>query len=290
MRRLTLTFAAAVLAALPAMAKPPEPGIRWQHSWEDAVKEAKERNVPIHVTFHKDNCPKCTGMDASVYNQKDFIAASKRWVNVYCNRDTGHGTEKVDGKDMCKLVPGIACADHVACDSGASAGGYFKGTFGTPATVWCDVTGKQIGQNQGGMSAKQLIEKMAEAEKAVGVGLGEDEYLFLTGKLSAGEKSVTDGKIHDAVDGYTAAIKAMAKNPAAKPWVEKAQAALDKLVEGAKSRIEDAVKAKDAGDFAKAKEILKSVQTDFKGQPVAKDADKAMADVLAADKAANPRK
>ena len=29
--------------------------IHWAHSWKEAMAEAKERNVPIHVAFHKDN-------------------------------------------------------------------------------------------------------------------------------------------------------------------------------------------------------------------------------------------
>ena len=29
--------------------------IHWAHSWEEAKAEAKERNVPIHVAFHKDH-------------------------------------------------------------------------------------------------------------------------------------------------------------------------------------------------------------------------------------------
>jgi hypothetical protein len=285
MRKFTLTAAALALSVLSAYAKPPVDGVHWAKTWEDAVKEAKERNVPIMVTFHKDNCPRCTGMDSSVYNQKEFIAASRRWVNVYCNKDTGHGTVKIDGKEMCKLCPSITCDDHVKCDQGSGSGAYFNGTIGTPATVWADSSGKKIDSNQGGMSSKQLLEKMAEAEKAQGPGLDEASYAFLTDNLAAGEKATTDGKTKDAIDAYTGIVKQMGKNPAAKTWVEKAQSALDKLVEGAKARIEEAAKAKDGGDFAKAKELLKAVQTEFKGQPVAKDADKAMAEVVAAEKA-----
>jgi hypothetical protein len=36
-------------------AQVPKESIRWAHSWEEALAEAKERNVPIHVAFHKDN-------------------------------------------------------------------------------------------------------------------------------------------------------------------------------------------------------------------------------------------
>jgi len=30
-------------------------GVFWASSWEDALKEAKERNVGIHLAVHKDN-------------------------------------------------------------------------------------------------------------------------------------------------------------------------------------------------------------------------------------------
>ncbi len=30
-------------------------GFMWATSWDDAIKEAKERNVPIYLTLHKDN-------------------------------------------------------------------------------------------------------------------------------------------------------------------------------------------------------------------------------------------
>lgn len=54
MKRL-LPLLAFALAALPASAKPPAPEVRWATSWEEALKEAKERNVPIHIGFHKDH-------------------------------------------------------------------------------------------------------------------------------------------------------------------------------------------------------------------------------------------
>jgi hypothetical protein len=45
--------AAGVEVVLAADAKPrPEP--RWASSWEAALAEAKERNVPIIVSFHQD--------------------------------------------------------------------------------------------------------------------------------------------------------------------------------------------------------------------------------------------
>jgi hypothetical protein len=56
MRPLPLAAIALAFAAVPAFAKPPAgPEMRWAHSWKEALQEAKERNVPIMVAFHKDN-------------------------------------------------------------------------------------------------------------------------------------------------------------------------------------------------------------------------------------------
>ncbi len=51
-------FAACIAFAGDKKEKPaqvPSDFIRWAHSWDEAVAEAKERNVPIHVAFHKDH-------------------------------------------------------------------------------------------------------------------------------------------------------------------------------------------------------------------------------------------
>jgi len=50
----------AVAAILLSMATAPsalqdQDTVIWAASWEEAVKEATARNVPIHVTLHKDN-------------------------------------------------------------------------------------------------------------------------------------------------------------------------------------------------------------------------------------------
>jgi hypothetical protein len=62
MKRIALPLA--LLAAATAVAgdrdakKPaqvPKDYVKWAANWDEAFREAKERNVPIHVAFHKDN-------------------------------------------------------------------------------------------------------------------------------------------------------------------------------------------------------------------------------------------
>lgn len=53
-----LLLACAALAGDNKKEKPavvPADYIHWAQSWEAAIAEAKERNVPIHVAFHKDH-------------------------------------------------------------------------------------------------------------------------------------------------------------------------------------------------------------------------------------------
>ena len=50
-----LVLCALTIGGLASAGPPPdEPTIRWAESWKAALAEAKYRNVPILVTFHKD--------------------------------------------------------------------------------------------------------------------------------------------------------------------------------------------------------------------------------------------
>lgn len=60
MKRLTAVVAVLSIAALGAQDRKlktnyPQIGVYWASSWEEALKEAKDRNVGIHLAVHKDN-------------------------------------------------------------------------------------------------------------------------------------------------------------------------------------------------------------------------------------------
>ena len=53
----SVAIGAAVLATLPVLAggpPAPRPEPRWATSWDAALAEAKERNVPVFISFHQD--------------------------------------------------------------------------------------------------------------------------------------------------------------------------------------------------------------------------------------------
>ena len=216
-------------------------------------------------------------MDGSVYANKDFVKASKRWVCVYGSKDSGHGTEKVDGKEMCKLHPQLTCDDHMKVD-GEVSGKFFSGTIKVPATVWCDSDGKEVGKQQGAMTAKQLTEKMAEVEKALGPGLGSDEYWYALDRVAAGEKSMGDGKLRDALNAFNEVVK-MEKLPGSKTVVDRAKAGLDRVNEMVNAMVASADEIRTAGDLEKAKAKYKEILAQFKGTEIGKKAEKALADM-----------
>lgn len=167
----TLTACALILsvaALATAQAKksaPPPPGIPWQGDWEAAVKEATARNVPIIFTMHKDLCPRCKAMEEETFRNAKVIELSKSFVNVVAHRETDHGsTETVVGREKVKLCndySGIPCETHVK--GWSAAGRFITGSFGTPTTVFCDPSGKELFRHEGDPGSADMIKKMTEA-------------------------------------------------------------------------------------------------------------------------------
>lgn len=54
LRRLRWPVTLAVGVLLLAMGRNEQPQILWRSSLESALKEAKERNVPLFISFHQD--------------------------------------------------------------------------------------------------------------------------------------------------------------------------------------------------------------------------------------------
>jgi hypothetical protein len=221
-------------------------------------------------------------MDGSVYPNKDFVKSSKTWVSIYCNKETEHGTKKVGDTEMCALIPGITCEEHVKAHQ-ELASKFFQGTILNPHHIWCDVEGKEIGREKGSMAAKLLIEKMAEASKKVGPGLGADEFVYAKGEIAEGDKLASEKKYQEAIKSYAAVVK-MQKAPGAKAVADEAQNGLNRLNEIGRIDYDKASEIVSAKDWARAKELLKGVMSGFKGLPIAKDAEKKYAEVCELEK------
>lgn len=188
----------ALLAAGPQ--QQPADGVSWAGSWEEAVAEATERNVPILYSVQQDENPTCQQMQGA-FRDGSFIRESRRVVCVVSNPDTKHGIREqmVAGKKtpFCKAYDNMNCDVHVRCQSVI---GKFvdtkSGSFDIPMQVWTRPDGKELfkgptGANgAGGQSAAALIKDLERAlERVSGPKLGRTEWVGLKKLIRDGEEA-----------------------------------------------------------------------------------------------------
>ena len=61
--------------------------IRWETSFEGAMKKAKAQGKPVMIDFYTDWCHWCKELDKHVYNDKVVVTESANWVSVKVNAD-----------------------------------------------------------------------------------------------------------------------------------------------------------------------------------------------------------
>lgn len=217
-------------------------------------------------------------MTSSVYPNKDVIAASKQVVNIFCNKESEHGTKKYGTEEWCADNYGLKCEDHVKNHPEKSAKHFPKGTIPNPTTILLTPDGEtEMWRKTGKAEGKELCDAIKEAVKKVGPGVGRDEYKFMNEKLSAAETAFGENKVKDGIEACNAMIKAFGKNPAAKPMIEKAQKKLDTANEYGRDQIAKAKELAAGGDVEGAKTILKDIYANYKGLDCSKEAEKEMA-------------
>jgi hypothetical protein len=217
-------------------------------------------------------------MDGSVYPNKDFIAASKSCVNIFCNKEDTHGTKKYGTEEMCADNYGMLCAEHVQNHLDTSSK-FFKGTIMNPTTIICLPDGTEFKRNVGGMAAKQVIEMIKEAQAKIGPGIHLDQYQFGKDKMKAANDALEAKKPKEAIDALTAVTKQFAKQEPLKPMLEAAQKKLDEINAAGLTIVENAKADAGAGKADDAKKALVDVSKNYKGLECAKAADKALAEM-----------
>jgi hypothetical protein len=89
--------------------------LRLAQTWEDAVREAQERNVPILVTLHYDTCGQCDRMKVGVLADPAFIAYANEHFVVLAGQDPGDAGSQPHTpgpEDMCPYWQGLSCLEH----------------------------------------------------------------------------------------------------------------------------------------------------------------------------------
>ena len=95
----------------------PTEELRLAHSWDDALREARERNVPILLSLQLDTCGQCDRTKVGLFMDPAFIHCCNEQCVFVFGQDPGDAKEHphpagTDGR--CTLFPQITCAEHEA--------------------------------------------------------------------------------------------------------------------------------------------------------------------------------
>jgi hypothetical protein len=209
-------------------------------------------------------------MSESTYTDSKVIELSKSFVNLVAHQETTHGThEAVVGREKAKLCNeyyDIPCDVHTKATS--AIGKFFNGTFGTPTTVFCDPSGKELSRLVGGASSSELMKKMNESlgkvsGDHVALGLWHQAHQFVSEAEAAAQKS----DYHKAVEAYSRIAK-MSKGA----WFkDTSKEGLDKMNQAGEERLKEALALEAVEEKKKA---LRKVADDFKPLPCSLEAKK----------------
>lgn len=112
----------------------PKPkAIRWETSFENAMRRAKSEGKPIMIDFYTDWCGACKVLDSDVYTDGSVISQSANWVSIKINAE-----KRTD----------------VAAQYGVKA---------YPTIVFAESTGKPIAITEGVGGVEHMVEQMQSA-------------------------------------------------------------------------------------------------------------------------------
>ncbi len=97
-------------------ARAKQPGLKLVRSWDAAVKQARERRVPIFLSLQFDTCGQCDRTRAQLFRDPRFVAYCNKHVVVVIGHKAAPqvGVEDHEENDdgSCPLYPGLDCVDH----------------------------------------------------------------------------------------------------------------------------------------------------------------------------------
>lgn len=218
-RRPLVAFALAALALVPALVSVESvraaEGPQWAPSFRKAVEWSRERGAPILVWCVGDQDADEKADHDTLTNAR-VVKAMTGYILVLANPVDTHG--KIDGTlegkpaKVCRLAPGITCADHIRCWSEiygtfADVMGDKNGNIKVPNHFIVDSDGKVIGAiNSGtlaggfGVVSPETMEKELGKMliRAGGPGLSDDAIEEFRKRLAAARGFLDNGRMSEA--------------------------------------------------------------------------------------------
>ncbi len=173
MRWLTMLL---LVSALPAQA----PGIPWwRGKFEEGLKEATARNVPILCAFIQDGEEANDRIVAQLYADPAFIKLLDGVIPIICCR-TVHPPKKqtIKGRDeaVCSKFGAVGCQTHQEQEIHGRGMFWPEKLVSTPHHVVALPDGTEIARLQDVVGLESFATAIRQAQKKLGAGLGTADY------------------------------------------------------------------------------------------------------------------
>ena len=260
----------------------PHACVSFATSWEDALKDAKSRNVPIVVHNHGFYCPPCWGLHASLLQDPTYVEfAFENTVEVLALDRLEEGVEKGEeraatfaakrgSKKVEYLVefPGLTVEEVVDLNRSKASSYNKEGSLPYTAIVDPFTVEEMRSWKGGGLKTSELVDAVKTARETLAKAHGKSKVRPELKALSEAEKACemrrTDGNFAGAIDACAAAAKKAEKDG----WPAHLTARLEKAREASVAAATEAlekIEAAKASDPVQAKKDLGALLPKLRG-------------------------
>ena len=163
---------ASLALALVFLGGNPQPSIRWEHRFDEAVKKAKAANKPIMIDFWADWCSWCHRLDQTTYVDPVVVKLSEDFIAVKVDTEAGKKNQEIALRYNVATLPTIAfitpAGRQILSLKGFQGPGQFPRTMETAREVAGRIMSMEAALDRDPRSAPALF--------GLGVHLFEQEY------------------------------------------------------------------------------------------------------------------
>ncbi|MSR75700.1 MAG: hypothetical protein EXS14_09570 [Planctomycetes bacterium] len=209
MRWIALVF----LVALPLAAQ--SKSLPWfEGNFDEALKEARERNVPVLVAFNQDEEQSNEAIVEVLYADATFIKMMARCVPVIASIHE-HPPVKVGGVNRCSRFPAITCAQHRILETKAREKCWGDQPVSTPSHVVLHPDGTEGARLLDMVGAGDVEGALNVVRKKLGAGLTREQLLAAKQALKSGAQALAAADVVTALASLRAFEKETAGTPMA---------------------------------------------------------------------------
>jgi hypothetical protein len=231
-------------------------------TFEEAMAEAKERNVPLLVGFNQDGEDANEAILESLYAEAGFVKLTARCVAVIASIHE-HPPVQVGKEQRCSRFPAITCMQHRRIETKAREKCWGANPVSTPSHVVLAPDGTEAARLLDLVAAGDIESAFAAVRKKHGLGIGAAE----AASARAGEKAFQAALGAADVPAALECLKQVQKAVAGTTWTARAQALevqLAKLIADALANVQKSV---EQGAHAEALRTIAATAALLKDRP-----------------------